>query len=679
MDISDPAAVRHWSQPLVLHRGVQVGLWVLLAWLFAFVIAAAVSRNLMFDGAMNLEIARSLVEGHGPRRLYDTADLFPPGVQSKEPYVLLGAAIFRLYGITPLTAQLPNLIYLSLLCVVMLIAIRRFIGMSAALTAAIFVLAIPAITQYALNGYGEIPTLFFGLSALAVVAWPGSLVPHWRKRCLLAGVLAGLALATKVVGVAQVASIGLVLLCRLFVEARRTPRVMLGAIITFAAGLAAPLLLVEFWRWGWLGTHDFIGWWRFQLGSILSQAGATPRGAQAALPVKAAQHFQILSSELGIGRNTVAAMILVPLVALGFAFACWLRKDARAEARWWLLGLSLIVLFYFPWWLALVPTEKAWLRYIYIGLVCLAMLAAIALASNIDGAIRNRGTAVRTTHAVFAVCLLAIYGPLVARAARQQMSFTPSEDVVRTLEAARLVSALPPDRIALGFGWYAAPTVQLYSDRALMDWTDWPVGSLVGKPAYLVADRATLATDMLGRVLARYPHRALMQTNPFAQVYVVDFSNPVNFSTIADESKTLPKVEFAKVDYSPTTGMEPFDPMGGRFVESDSEILLRYEGQPEFELAAYMALPGYYREPTPLAGRILIGRCPPIPFAFQNSGWRQFRFPLACRPAAGSNVRVRIVLDNVFDLPLLYDRQRAMLLGSIGFTGEPSSSPRPAQ
>jgi hypothetical protein len=159
-----------------------------------------------------------------------------------------------------------------------------------------------------------------------------------------------------------------------------------------------------------------------------------------------------------------------------------------------------------------------------------------------------------------------------------------------------------------------------------------------------------------------------MRPNASAQVYALDFAHPVNPFGGMDASKVRSSVDFAEDNYPLTSGYEPYDPMGGRFIESDSEILLHYDGQSRLDFSAYMALPQYYRLPQPLSGRVLIDGCPGIPFAFDGTGWQQFQLPLECTPPAG-NVRVRLLFDNVFDLPLLYDRQRSMLLRSIGFAG----------
>lgn len=639
-----------------------------LAWQILTVIAASSAANLMFDGAMNLGTSRSIADGQGPRWLYDTRDLFPAGVQTKEPFVFVGAAVFKLFGVGPWQAQLPNVLYFLLTAAVMLVLVRKVADTATALAAAVLALSAPLMTQYALDGYGEIPTLFFGLASLAAVAWPGRFVRHVGRWALFAGVLAGLAMATKVIGIVQVAVVGIVLVVRLWVEAEHRARPLLRACAAFAAGVALPLLLVECWRGYWLGADGYREWWRFQWTSILSQSGATPLAAQSGASAKIPHHFALLASQLRRTRLATAALMLLPLLGLALAWHA-APPTQRLRMRWVLLGLLVLVALYFPWWLAIVPTQKAWLRYLYIGLMALALLAGIGAAGNLAAAFGTRSHARRALHAGVAIAICALYWPFVAKSVSTDLAFGPNEDVQASQYAAGLISRLPADAHLFGFGWYAAPTVQLYTDRGFNDLTDFPIGRVVGHPAYLVADRATLVTGVLQRVLDRYPSRPLMRSNPFAQVYAVDFDHPNDPFAAMDTATVASSVDFAKDAYPLTSGYEPYDPMGGRFVESDSEILLRYDGQPRLDLWAYMALPMYYRGAQPLSGRVVVDGCPPVPFAFQGSGWQQFQLALGCQPATGSNVRVRLLLDNVFDLPQLYDRQRAMLVRSIGFGG----------
>ena len=659
-----------------LRRFTQAGLLFSIAWLLVMVVANAMSHGLEFDGSMNLLMSHSIATGHGPREVYDSRDLFPPAVQTMAPFVLLGALIFKLFGVGQLQTQLPNLIYLGLLCSVLLLILRRIFGTTTAMLAIVMLLASPSMVQYGLRGYGELPTLFFGLAGLAVVAWPGPWHANLLRRCLLAGALAGLAVATKVIGVVQVATVGMVLICRLFAERNDTGRKLVLGSSLFASGLAVPLLLVELWRFLCMGASGYRAWWAFLRSSIMSQSGAAPRDPQDVLSAKIVHHFEILSTQVGLGHIAMIAAIVMPLAALAFAYFSAYNHEQRDRSKWFLLGLVLLVVLYFPWWLAIVPSNKAWLRYIYIGLISLELIAALSIVANILGALSSSRVSTRLLHLSLAVIVLGIYAPFAIKAAETPISFKRSEGVIRDKQAAKLISRLPNNSEVFGYGWYAAPMVQIYTERPFMDLTDWPIGQLTNKSTYIVADRATIVTGMLDRLFSRYPHRALMQANSFAQVYEVDFANPKNPFLNQDTTHSLSKVDFSTVNYPLTIGMEPFDPIGGRFIESDSEIMLRYNGQSSFELRGYMdaAVPSYYRWPAPLAGRVLIDNCPPLSFKFAKPGWETFRMHLACKLSPDKSVRVRILLDNVMDLPLLRDRQRAMLLASIGFGNDDDTS-----
>ena len=538
-------------------HAIALALALVAAWLLLGTIAAAASQNLLFDGAMNLEVSRSLAEGHGPRRLYDSQDLFPAGVQTKEPYVLLGAAVFRVFGVGPVQAQLPNLLYLGLLLAAMIVVVRRLAGTGAALASAVLLLSLPQLWQYALNGYGEIPSLAFGFSALGVVSWPGLLARRALAKCALAGLLCGLALATKTVGLVQVGGVGLVLGMRILADSPAPLRDMLRLVGAFLAAFVLPLVLVEWWRWSWLGTQAFLDWWDFQLSRILYQAGVAPTGAAAGgaaepLSSKLSAHFGILARELHSSRFATACVLAVPLAA---AVATHAGQD-RAS-KWLVTGLAAIAVAYIAWWLGITPTEKAWLRRIYVGLACLGSIAAISAGFAGQALLRPGKPRWRVANGIVLVALVATFAPFVARALDQPLEFERTQAVRHTLDAADEVAALPANAQLFGFGWYSAPTVALYSNRRLLDLTDWPIGPLVGAPVYLVADRATFVTGIIDGVLARYPHRQLLADNIDGQVYVLDMARPNDPFDEAQWQAATAMAYFTQGTYESTYGMRP--------------------------------------------------------------------------------------------------------------------------
>ena len=641
-------------------------LGIAIAWLLLVVLAAAASQNLLFDGAMNLEVSRSLAEGQGPRRLYDFNDYFPHGVQTKEPYVLLGALVFKLFGVGPFQTQLPNVLFLLSLCLVFFIAIRRFFDSASALTAILLLLSAPLMLQYGLNGYGELPTLAFGVMALALVSWPGAIDRTFLIRCLFAGLAAGMALATKTVGAILVCAVGLTLLIRVLAESDRKFRWVIGTTSLFVLGAILPLALVELWRLATLGQDGYLTWWRVEREGILYQAGVGPTTESISLYDKVSKHFSLLAREIGRSNLATFCLLATPLL---YGLARLIRQDVPASRRWWLLGLLAVATCYVIWWMAITPTEKAWLRRIYIGLVCLSSIGAIALVESLRMAVVAPMWQRKLVHLALGAILVFTYAPFVYRAFQSPVSFKKSDALVQTIEAASLVKNLGEDDFIFAYGWYAAPTVALYSGMSFIDLSDWPIGLYPGHRAYLVADRATFVVGALDPILARYPNRRLLNKGESVEVYEIDFSRPRNPFMASRGVTTASYVNFLETEYGPMQNILAFEKsMGGRWIESDSEILLRYGGESNFELHGYMALPQYYRLPGPLSGRVVIQGCPSIPFSFKGTGWETISLPLKdCQPLAGQNVRVRVLLNNAFDLPLVYDHQRAMLLQSIGF------------
>ena len=645
---------------------VQAVMLALIVWLLVLLLQAAATQNMLFDGAMNLEVSRSLAEGTGPRRLYDFNEYFAHGVQTKEPYILVGALVFKLLGVGVIQAQLPNLCFLAAMCVIAFLVVRRLFDLGTAIAVVAVLLATPMMTQYGLNGYGEVPSFAFGLAAIALLAWPVPIAQNFLAKCLFAGVLAGLALTTKTVGAIQVGAVGLTLLYRVATESTSPKLDLLRGVPVLLVGVALPVALIEGWKWNWLGTAGYIQWWSDERTGILYQAGLQPGAKHASLFGKVQTHFGMLASELKRGHLATLGMLVLPL-----AFAATFVGDRTrsSAARTWFVGLAAISACYVMWWLGVTPTEKAWLRRIYIGLLCLSIIGTIAMLVSAKAVLFGTSAKKRVLHGLAFLAFFALYAPPVLRAANGNLSIEPRQSLADTLTASRYVAGLDKDAAIFAYGWYAAPTIALQSGREFIDLSDWPIGKYPGRKTYLVADQATFATGAMDKVLARYPHQEMLASSKFAQVYRIDFSTPHDFFSVADRGDALPSVDFTKQSYALTQGMHEFDEaIGGRWVESDSEILLRYNGQAEFQFSGYMALPQYYRNADLLSGTVSITGCPPLAFSFEGPAWKDFHLNLAqCRLIPGSTLRVRILLNNTFDLPRLYDRQRAMLLGKIGF------------
>src|SRR5690348_18444146 len=87
-----------------------VGLWVIL--LAAQTVRIGVATPPSFDGAMNLEVARSLSQGEGYRRLYADRQPFPHEIQTNAPYILPAAATFAVLGVGIAQTEFVSIAYL---------------------------------------------------------------------------------------------------------------------------------------------------------------------------------------------------------------------------------------------------------------------------------------------------------------------------------------------------------------------------------------------------------------------------------------------------------------------------------------------------------------------------------------------------------------------------------------
>ena len=226
-----------------------------------------------FDGAMNLEVARSLAEGHGYGRLYENRTGFSHEIQSRAPFILPAAAVFSVFGVDVWQSQLTNLVYVFALALLVFLLVRRWISPLPGLAAAALCLWTPGLGEIGLNGYGEVPALVWWLAALLVLCRTGEArAGSWRV--FGAGVLVGMAILTK-----TVLAIGLIAIVPVLVAVSMTResrfRSLAIALVAFAAGVLTPLVSYELAHVAALGdVHRWRAWLDDEVHAIRMQAGA---------------------------------------------------------------------------------------------------------------------------------------------------------------------------------------------------------------------------------------------------------------------------------------------------------------------------------------------------------------------------------------------------------------------
>lgn len=651
-----------------IQQVVIIALILLIGWMALHWLGAAYSRNLHFDGAMNLEVARSLAAGEGPRRLYDGRELFPYEIQTKEPYVLLAALVYKVAGVGPVQSQIPNLSYLLFACLALGVYVRRHLGSMAALAATLALLAAPMGPALGLNGLGELPAFAFILASLALAARP---VPPDTSGGLLAwsaaaGVMAGLALATKTVAAIMFCACAIVVALNVLSHAAPTLRARLLALamvtVGFTLGGVLPLFVIEMWKLSSLGPDAYRVWWHTEFLSIGYQAGVSDQQEAGGL-TKAVHHFGILAQSLGTSTWLLGS-------ALGLAFAASVTAAVHSPARTlrlFLCGLLIIVAIYFVWWLMLTPTEKAWLRRIFVGLTALSIAGTLSLFVFVGLLLRKNGASTRRRlpAAIVAIAAALPFVVFTWKAAVSAPDFERNAELTRTLELADAVRALPDDALILAYGWYSAPAVALFSGRQFIDYTDWPVSRMIGVDSWLITDSYNEVVRVDDALRSHYATRASEPGKTLGQLYRVDFSS------IAVDAWSWHEVFEGTTHRTEAAGAESFaEELDGHWVASD--VLFRMPaGTPptRIELDAYMPPDFFYRLSEPLSGTIHVAGCEPVRFAFQGEGWETFSEALTCRGPDEVDLAppgtIRILLDNVLDMPKTHDLQRAMVVRSL--------------
>lgn len=622
------------------------------------------SEQVSFDGAMNLEAARSLVEGQGYRRMYGERAAFPHEIQTRAPYILPAAAVFAAFGVGVWQAQLTNLLYLFAFAAVAFALVRRWTSWRWGLLAAAVCLATPGIQGWGMNGYGEVPALAWWLSALLILYGGEGRSAAGTGRCFVAGAMIGLAIVTK-----TVLAIGLFAVLPVFLVDRLWRTRSIGSVVfpflALVCGALLPLLLHEVWRCVALGGWEsWQAWFDVEWEAVRRQAGMRAGfDDSGTLSLKVSTHFKALVSGIGLPPWLVVAWLASCAVMV--PAAC--RKPADDTVRPVLLTLGLFALVYFCWWLGVTPTQKAWYRRIFNGVVAVELLIVFATGLLWRSRARAATVAPRAAVAVIAASLAMQAGLAWSSLADAGNWFLPisSRDVLdRDLQAIR---ALPGDAQLYGIGWHSVPTVPLYSGRHLDDLNFRTPAELAAQNRiFLVVDPPMRSTGTEQYWLRRFPSRQLSET-PDLSVFELAtdrVADPFESASI-DPAAATGYVDLSTGDYPYAFGFYEREGDGWSWVRPDSEVLLRYAGEPELRLDLYMP-DAAYRFPEPLSIEIRLGDCRLGEVRQTDKGYKQWRFPLqACSPLQGQFVRVRMIADNL--LLSTADRQMSYILRGIGF------------
>ena len=619
------------------------------------------TEQVSFDGAMNLEVARSLAEGHGYKRMYEDRSGFSHEIQSRAPYIVPAAVVFAAFGVGVWQSQLTNVLYLAALVALIFLLVRRWTSWRWALLAVGVCLWTPGIREIAMNGYGEVPALAWWLAALLVLDGDEG-KPAGHAQLLVAGVLVGMAVLTK-----TVLTIGLVAILPVVVMVLASHRshgksVLLG-IVAFGSGLLLPGLFYEIAHFFVIGDiHKWHAWVREEMHAIHMQAG-TEEGFRDTQGIgsKMLVHLRLLADNLGLPFSLVGFWLVSPI-----ALAVVARRSFSAHARAALFALVLFAGIYFLWWLGFTPTEKAWYRRIFNGVLVLevVLVAAVAALWNL----RRSEPWSKWQAAMVACALLAALQAWLLFSnigADDESDFASAASLRADLAASQRVPAASK---LYAVGWYSAPIYALYSGRRLDNIATRTSEELVAaSPVYLVLDSQAVHTGAGQYWIDRYANREVAHSDnlKFVEIDATNPRNPFDTQPI-DDGAILSHVDFHTDNYPYIFGFQNPEGDGWRWVMADAEILLRYGGEPEFNIDVYIPPLSGYRIKRSIGITAWVGGCRLGTIHQDETRRERWWLPASnCPLNIGQRVTIRLTSDNLYESH--DDRQLGYIVHALGF------------
>ncbi len=623
--------------------------------LLAFLGLEASQRIVSYDGAMNLQVAQNLVDGEGYTRSYHGVRPFPHEIQTNAPFIVPAAVVFALGGVGLFTAQLTNLLYLAAFCLIaggLFTRAGRGLGWPA--LAVLAVLLTPGITNWGLNGFGEIPALTWWLLGTALL-FPRK--PEARGRAV-AAVCLGLAVLTKTVMLLPVACTLAVWTLQQFVTLRGQYAEILRRTAAVALAFLAPVFAFEAWRMAGVGGIEaYQSWWAFELGHILDQAGVAPGFDDTEHPgSKVAIHFSALGAFLQLPAPLAAAWLMVPLVMVA-----WSLRSLNSGNRWLVAAIGLTAFAYFAWWLGITPTQKAWHRRIFNGMVLIQLLWAYTACWMF--LCRERSMGFRLAGPALLAGLL-IHGFSMLLAAPDGRQET--RDFMAKLD---LVHSLPPDAAFYGQGWHSAPRIQLYSGRTIEDINLVPFHALDDE-IFLVRGKEAQDANGLQPLLSAFESMRLTSSR-YLELHLLYATRS---RPLVPPSGGLPGDAYVPLSVSgaiptPSRGLS-----SDRWASTRVDLLLNIPADAG-ALEIVTASPNLaYRYGDQTVLRAYLDDCPlgeqTLTHGMENIG--RFAIPPGCEPSDGAVARIRLESDNLLAIAYLKDpRQLSYMLREIRWVPTP--------
>lgn len=446
---------------LLVAVGVPLGLFVI----------AALGTVVTFDGAMNLQVAQNLATGDGWIRQYGQPTPFPSEVQTSGAFIVVAAGAIFAFGTTQLGLQAANLLFIALLLVATTHLLRGH-RVAQLLVPTLLLVGMPQTSFLSIGGLGEVPVFACVLTTFVLLARVASdEAPRPHVELFLATAFTVTAVTIKTVAVAALPVVVVGLVAAALVNRRVRP---VHAVAAVVAGLL-PIVVVEGHKLlalGGLGPYQ--DYWDGLRDDIDYQAGVAT-GEQLPLAEKVPEHLRILSLNTDQPKWLLVGLFAVPVV-LSLVLLVRHRRRLRAviedRLRFCAVLLTGYAGLYAVWWFAYTPTEKAWLRRLYPGLLAAQLATMLFLVVAVDVARRRDVLPSRRNLAIAGAGVLGILtvaGPARTAVDEGQRLLDPPVAQLESFEDAAATIADDDEHRYWGEHFASAPAVSLMAETDFGD------------------------------------------------------------------------------------------------------------------------------------------------------------------------------------------------------------------
>lgn len=631
--------------------------------------------TLSFDGAMNFQVSKNLFSFGEYATNYNGITVFDHTIQTGSPLLFPVAIVFFIFGINIFTAQIPSVIYLLLLTVTIYYVSSKLANNWISLITLLVFLQTPFLLEFAVNGYGEIPTLFFILlGTYFFYKLERSDITNKNRISIFIGILFGLAYLTKTIALIAVPSFLIVFLLDVLLLKKNEIRYYILISISFFV----PVILFEIYKFLSLGYYNYVSWWSVELSHIFSQSGVTS-GFQDSIGIfdKLTTHFLLLSGFLDLPPTWLLIFLIVPYILIATKVTIDFLINKLNNISISILFLSGISSTYLIWWLLVTPTSKAWMRRIINGVLIHEIITIFAIYICWRYLFVNIRLYKIQKHKIYLVGVSIIIISLsasvliyISHSPYLKFPTAPSKERIELETFVESINDLPENAKLYGVGWWQAPVISFASNKNIYDINKIDLDSFNnGINNYFIVDSYlySIGKSEMESVLNRSDYKLINKEDTHYLYKINNISPYKKFTTEErDSSYLLSSIDYVMQDYSYVRGLYAYEG-NKRWSMNRSSVLLKYSGENLFYLSTvFPDIQGFVGGSVSLKVSIednLIGT-----YLIDRSGEFAVEINLSKIHYKNESVIVNFELDKKWQMKQTQDkRDIAFILNKVGF------------